>query len=117
MIRIDAVMILSFPVTAIIVKITTKIKIKVVNNIPNNRLKSICAINIIDPTPYIYEVASATYMNWTRNKNQFKCLQCGYEDMADYVAAINIAARAEVKQLIVADLISSYKPPILIAGS
>jgi transposase len=56
-------------------------------------------------------------MNWTRNKNQFKCLQCGYEDMADYVAAINIAARAEVKQPIVADLISSYKPPILIAGS
>jgi anaerobic ribonucleoside-triphosphate reductase len=25
-----------------------------------------------------------------RNKNQFECLQCGYKDMADYVAAINI---------------------------
>ncbi|MGB6531558.1 MAG: hypothetical protein WBF33_25920 [Candidatus Nitrosopolaris sp.] len=80
MIRIDAVMILSFPVTATIVKITTKIKIKVVNKIPNNRLKSICAINIIDPTRYIYEVISATFtaaanMNWTINKNQFECLQ------------------------------------------
>ena len=29
------------------------------------------------------------------------------------MAAINIAARAAVKQPIVADLISSYKPPIL----
>jgi hypothetical protein len=101
MIRIDAVMVLSFPVTAIIVKITTKIKIKVVNKIPNNRLKSICTFNIIDPTPHIYEVTSATFiaaanMNWTRNKNQFECLQSGYEDMADYVAAINIAARAAV---------------------
>ena len=60
MIRIDAVMILRFPVTATIVKMTTKIKIKVLKKIPNSRLKSICAINIIDPTPYIYEVTSAT---------------------------------------------------------
>jgi hypothetical protein len=44
--------------------------------------------------------------------------------MADYVAAVNIAARAAntwpraaVKQPIVADLISSYKPSILIGGS
>ena len=37
--------------------------------------------------------------------------------MADYVAAITIAPRAVVKQPIVADLISSYKPPILIGGS
>ena len=44
-----------------------------------------------------------------RNKNQFECLVCGYKDMADYVAALNIADRA-VKQPIVADLISSYKP-------
>ena len=51
-----------------------------------------------------------------RNKNQFECLQCGYKDMADYVAAINIAARAAVKQPIVADS-SSYKPRILIGGS
>ena len=52
-----------------------------------------------------------------RNKNQFECLQCGYKDMTDYVAAINIAARVAVKQPIVADLISSYKPQILIDGS
>jgi transposase len=51
-----------------------------------------------------------------RNKNQ-ECLQCGYNDMADYVAAINIAARAAVKQPIVADSISSHKPSILIGGS
>jgi hypothetical protein len=37
--------------------------------------------------------------------------------MADYVAAINIAVRAAVKQPIVTDLKSSYKPPILIGGS
>ena len=37
--------------------------------------------------------------------------------MADYVAAINIAPRAAVKRPIVADLISSYKPSILIGGS
>ena len=42
--------------------------------------------------------------------------------MADYVAAINIAAktwpRAAVKQPIVGEtLISTYKPPILIGGS
>ncbi|MFZ0513017.1 MAG: hypothetical protein WAM14_15520 [Candidatus Nitrosopolaris sp.] len=36
---------------------------------------------------------------------------------ADYVAAIFIAARAAVKQPIVADLIPIYKPPILIGGS
>ncbi|MGC1929780.1 MAG: hypothetical protein WA667_12450 [Candidatus Nitrosopolaris sp.] len=42
---------------------------------------------------------------------------CNVVDMADYVAAINIAARAAVKQHIVADLISSYKPPVLIGGS
>jgi transposase len=36
--------------------------------------------------------------------SQFERLQSGYEDMADYVAAINIAARAAVKQPIVVDL-------------
>ena len=56
-----------------------------------------------------------------KTRNLFECLKCGYMEMADYVAAINIAAkawpRAAVKQPIVADLISSYKPPILISGS
>jgi hypothetical protein len=36
--------------------------------------------------------------------------------MTDYVAVVNIAARAAVKQPIVADS-SSYKPPILICVS
>ena len=39
-------MIVSFSVIAIIAKINTKMKIKVVNNIPNNRLKFICVINM-----------------------------------------------------------------------
>lgn len=39
-------MIVSFSAIAIITKINTKMKIKVVNNIPNNRLKFICVINM-----------------------------------------------------------------------
>ena len=39
-------MIVRFSVIAITAKINTKMKIKVVNNIPNNRLKFICVINI-----------------------------------------------------------------------
>jgi transposase len=33
-----------------------------------------------------------------KSQNEFKCQNCGYEDMADYVAAVNIAARAAVNQ-------------------
>jgi hypothetical protein len=51
-------MILSFSVVAIIAKINTKMKIKVVNNIPNNRPKFICAINI-NVNPLHIEVTSA----------------------------------------------------------
>ncbi len=36
--------------------------------------------------------------------------------MADYVAAINVAARATVKQP-AADLIISYKPPVKIGAN
>lgn len=43
MIKIKDVIILSFSVIATIAKINTKIKIKVVNKIPNNRLKFVCA--------------------------------------------------------------------------
>jgi putative transposase len=40
-------------------------------------------------------------------RNEFKCTECGYEAMADYVAATNIAARAVVvNQPIVAPLFS-----------
>jgi IS605 OrfB family transposase len=46
-----------------------------------------------------------------KTQNQFECLQCGYKEIADYVAAVNIAARAAVKQPIVGEtLISTYKP-------
>jgi putative transposase len=49
-----------------------------------------------------------------KSRNDFECLQCGYKEMADYVAAKNIAAkvrvRASVNQPIVAEnLISSCK--------
>lgn len=58
MIRIDDVMMLSFSVIAIIAKINTKMKINVVNIIPNNRLKFICAI-IISVNPLHIEVTFA----------------------------------------------------------
>jgi len=51
---IDALTIVSFSVIAIIAKINTEMKIKVVNNIPNNRLKFICVINIPELAHYIY---------------------------------------------------------------
>ena len=41
----------------------------------------------------------------------FERLQRGYEGMADYVAAINIVARAAVKQPIVVDLRLTSKIP------
>lgn len=41
------------------------------------------------------------------DRNHFKCTECGYEAMADYVAACNIAARAQVKEPIVAPLFSA----------
>jgi hypothetical protein len=43
MIKIKDAIILSLSVIATIAKINTKIKIKVVNKIPNNRLKFVCA--------------------------------------------------------------------------
>jgi putative transposase len=76
------------------------------------------SLRLIDPKNTSRECPKCQYVDKrNRNKNQFECLQCGYKDMADYVAAINIAARAAVKQPIVADLVSSYKPPILFGGS
>jgi transposase len=75
-------------------------------------------LRVIDPKDTSREFPKCQYLDKkNRNKNQFECLQCGYKDTAVYVAAINTAARAAVKQPIVADLISSYKPSILIGGS
>lgn len=44
-------------------------------------------------------------------RNDFRCIQCGYEAMADYVAAINIAARAPINEPIVAPLFSAVTSP------
>ena len=62
------------------------------------------------------------------NRDNFKCVQCGFSGNADHIAAINIAARAvEVNQRIVAcnevkantgiETEHSYKPPISIGGN
>jgi putative transposase len=50
-----------------------------------------------------------------KSRNDFECLQCRYNEIADYVAAKNIDAkvrvRAAVNQRVVAEnSISSYKP-------
>ncbi|SNX54112.1 RNA-guided endonuclease TnpB family protein [Thermoanaerobacterium sp. RBIITD] len=42
-----------------------------------------------------------------RNGKQFKCICCGYEDDADHVGAINIAKRAEDKEI--AEIVEKYK--------
>jgi len=54
-----------------------------------------------------------------RTRNHFKCTECGYEAMADHVAACNIAARAAVNQPIVAPLLflAVTSPPALAVGS
>ncbi|AFU57025.1 transposase, OrfB family [Candidatus Nitrososphaera gargensis Ga9.2] len=50
-----------------------------------------------------------------RTRNHFKCTECGYEAMADHVAACNIAARAAVNQPIVAPLFSAVTSPLALA--
>jgi putative transposase len=55
-----------------------------------------------------------------KSRNDFECLQCGYKEMADYVAAKNIAAkaRAAVNQPIVAPPFSVVTSPhTLVVGS
>ncbi len=51
-------------------------------------------------------------------RDQFECVGCGFAGPADYIAALNIAARASVNMLIVAPtLTGSYKPMALVIGS
>jgi putative transposase len=52
-----------------------------------------------------------------KTRNNFECLQCGYEDVADYVAARNIAARAAVNQPMVAPLFSAVTSHHALAGA
>lgn len=55
---------------------------------------------------------------WNRpTRNEFKCVGCGFAGPADYVAALNIAARASVNVPIVAPtLTGSYKPTPFMSG-
>jgi transposase len=64
-------------------------------------------VKVMNPENTSRECPKCHYIDARNRKNQ--SLRCGYTEMADYVAAINIAARAAVKQPIVADS-SSYKP-------
>jgi len=51
-------------------------------------------------------------------RDRFSCISCGFAGPADYVAALNIAARATVNLPIVAPtLTGSYKPTNLFVGS
>ena len=61
-------------------------------------------------------------------RDLFRCVSCGYAGPSDYIAAINIAARANVNEPIVAcgeaeavlngiEVEHSYKPPNLLGGS
>ena len=70
-------------------------------------------LKIVDPKNTSRECPKCHHIG-RRNRptrNEFKCIECGYEAMADYAAAQNIAARASVNEPIVAPLFSgSYKP-------
>ena len=58
-------------------------------------------LRVIDPKNTSRACPKCQYVDKkNRNKNQFECLQCGYKDMADYVAAINIAARLRSNSLL-----------------
>jgi putative transposase len=66
-------------------------------------------LRIVDPKNTSRECPKCQYIDKRNRKtrNLFECLQCGYTNMADYVAAVNIAARAAVNQPIVASLFST----------
>ncbi|MCX9086652.1 MAG: transposase [Candidatus Methanoperedens sp.] len=79
-------------------------------------------------TSHICPVCNHNERGNRSNRDNFKCVQCGFSGNADHIAAINIAARAvEVNQRIVAcnevkantgiETEHSYKPPISIGGN
>jgi putative transposase len=51
-----------------------------------------------------------------KTRDDFACLRCGYQAMADYVAACNIKDRAAVNQPIVAPLFSAVTSHHALAG-
>lgn len=65
-------------------------------------------LKIVNPRNTSRQCPSCQYVDLRNRKtrSEFECLQCGYNEMADYVAARNIAdrARAAVNQPIVAPL-------------
>jgi len=69
---------------------------------------------IVEPRDTSRKCPRCSYIDKRNRKtrNEFKCLQCGYKAMADYVAACNIAARAAVKQPMVAPLFSAVTSPL-----
>lgn len=70
-------------------------------------------VRIVDPRNTSRECPKCHNID-ARNRptrDHFKCTECGYEAMADYVAACNIAARASVKEPIVAPLFSAVTSP------
>src|SRR5713101_1084061 len=71
------------------------------------------SLEIVEPRDTSRECPRCSYIDKRNRKtrNDFKCLQCGYAAMADYVAACNIAARAAVKQPMVAPLFSAVTSP------
>ncbi len=77
-------------------------------------------LRIVNPKNSSRECPKCHYVDVKnrRTRNKFRCLQCGYEEMADYVAATNIAARASVNEPIVAPLFSAVTSPHrLLVGS
>jgi putative transposase len=51
-----------------------------------------------------------------KTRNEFECLQCGYKEMADYVAALNIRNRVPVNEPMVAPLFSAVTSRHALAG-
>jgi transposase len=63
---------------------------------------------VVDPSNTSIQCPECNYTNKRNRKtrNNFECLSCGYNEMADYVVARNIAVRAVVNQPIVAPIFS-----------
>lgn len=72
-------------------------------------------VRVVDPRNTSRECPNCHNID-ARNRparDRFKCTECGYKAMADYVAATNIAARAAVNQPIVAPLFLAVTSPYL----
>ena len=55
-----------------------------------------------------------------KTRNDFECLECGYKDMADYVAVLNIrdkasSSRVSVNKPMVAPLFTVVTSPVALA--